>query len=33
VAVVARASPHRRVKDDEMIAHYRPSDGWLLGVI
>jgi len=24
VAAVARAGPHRRVKDDEMVAHYAP---------
>ena len=28
MAAVARAGPHRRVKDDEMVAHYaRASDG------
>jgi hypothetical protein len=29
MAAVARTGPHRRVKNDELIAHYaRAGDGW-----
>lgn len=33
MAAVARAGPHRRVKDDEVIAHYARADGGSPGVI
>jgi hypothetical protein len=33
VAVVARAVPHRRVKDDEVVAHYARAGDRSAGVI
>ena len=33
MAAVARAGPHRRVKDDEVVAHYARAGDGSLGVI
>jgi hypothetical protein len=33
VAAVARAGPHRRMKDDEVVAHYPSADDGSTGVI